>query len=458
MRVSKKCAVGKHEAIQGGTSDMNSEFAKIRWGSSIGILMCVLFSSGFCQTTSFSDTAAAYFEEVKVATTQNMDLWNIDLYAPLLLVDRVSRMAYANDSDTAGLLEKHGAIFQGSLPKTINISNTSLVWNGKRWAMAMLPLPLKKEERINFLAHELFHRAQALLGFEAYNPTNDHLDKKEGRVYLRLELEALKKALSAQEWSEIKQHLTNALLVRKLRHTLFPGADSTENLLELNEGLTEYTGAMISGRNRTQMIEHFVASIDGFMKDPSYIRSFAYQTIPVYGYLLSRSDYGWNKGISKSTNLSDFLMGVFGIRFPDDLKGRTAAIKGNYNGDAIEREEVSRETRIAQQIHHYKQIFLEEPHFDIFLERMNMSFEYQNISSLEDKGVVYPVIRITDVWGILDVKNGALISPEWNKATISAPTVLQEKILRGDGWELELDENYFVQKDDITGNYFLKKK
>jgi len=111
----------------------------------------------------------------------------------------------------------------------------------------MLPLPENEKDRINLLAHELFHTIQPALGFALYNPENNHLDQKEGKGYLRLELEAVKKKLQSVSKNELQQHLTNALSFRKYRHLIYPGAESTENLLEINEGIAEFNGVIISG-------------------------------------------------------------------------------------------------------------------------------------------------------------------------------------------------------------------
>jgi len=88
-------------------------------------------------------------------------------------------------------------VFIGILPANINISNTALKWGNMKWAMVILPLPDNKFERIDLIAHELFHMAQPELGFQAEHPVNSHVDKFKGRFYLTLELEALKKALLA---------------------------------------------------------------------------------------------------------------------------------------------------------------------------------------------------------------------------------------------------------------------
>lgn len=89
---------------------------------------------------------------------------------------------------------------------------------------------------------------------------------------------------------------------------------------------------------------------------------------------------------------------------------------------------------------------------------MNVSFDPRNILPLEDHGTVYPNIRVTDLWGILEVTNGALMSPNWDKISVSKPIQFNEKEITGDGWKLQLNENYAVEKDASGTGYTLIKK
>ncbi|MDR0505984.1 MAG: hypothetical protein LBH32_04080, partial [Dysgonamonadaceae bacterium] len=131
-----------------------------------------------------------YLKEIKIESKKYRRLWAKDLYAPILLVNPNTRKVFANFADTNDALKKDGNIYSGTLPDEINIANTAIDWNGRRWAMLMLPLPADKFERINLLAHELFHVSQPALGFKLFNTDNNHLNRKDGRIYLRLELEA----------------------------------------------------------------------------------------------------------------------------------------------------------------------------------------------------------------------------------------------------------------------------
>ena len=404
---------------------------------------------------NLSENFPAIFSEIEAATKKNTSLWNKDLYGAILLIDPQSRQLYANEPDTAGFLQLNGSIYTGILPENINIANTAIEWNGKKWTTVMLPLSDNKYERINLLAHELFHMAQPLLGFTMNNAENNHLDDKNGRIYLRLELEALKEAIQSLSDKELQQHLTNALTFRKYRNALYPETDITENLLELNEGIAEFTGLIISGRNKEQATEYFINGINTFFTNPTFVRSFAYKTTPAYGYLLYSKNKNWNKDILSTTDLTDYFIKAFNINVPDNLEKAIEGISDNYNGKTVIQEETEREEENRKIIAEYKRKFIEMPHFVLTFEQMNIMFNPNNLVPLEDKGTVYPTIRVTDNWGILTVENGALLSPYWDKITITSPLKTENKKIIGDGWTLELTDSYVIK--EINGNYILKK-
>ncbi|ALU27283.1 hypothetical protein [Myroides odoratimimus] len=401
------------------------------------------------------EQANVCFDEFKHAAEQHKSLWDIDLYGPLLLVDPETRNIYANEGDR---FKKEGNIYTGILPKNINIANTAIEWEGKRWAMIMLPLSDNVQNRINLLGHESFHRVQPTLGFKLNNTDNNHLDQKEGRVYLRLELEALKQAIQANSIKERNQHLTAALSFRKYRQSLYNESYTTENNLELNEGIAEFTGLIVSNRTKKETVDYVSKGIDDFFKNSTYIRSFAYHTIPVYGYLLSQQDKEWNKKINTTTNLTDYFIKVWNIQIPNNLEGTVNQLKSKYNGAFIIEQEVERENKVKKIIAAYKAQFVENPHFEIKFEKMNISFNPSNLVALEDKGTVYPTMRISDKWGILTVEKGALMSPNWDRLSITNPTKVEENKVFGDGWILELTEHYKIEQNKDDLNYRLVKK
>ena len=425
---------------------------------SIQAFIMLLFAASVSarQSSTLQDSLTRFFKEVKSATAAGKKIWGTDIYGHILLTDPVTRKVYANYPDKDGILKPDKGLYSGQLPVNVNIANTALDWAGNRWAMIMLPLPAVKADRINLLTHELFHKAQPSLGFDLFNKDNNHLDQKDGRIYLRLELQALQKAINATSKAAMKVYLTDALTFRKYRHLIYPDADSIENNLELKEGLAEYTGLIMSNRKQQEAMLHFNQGFTDFLSNPTFVSSFAYQTIPAYGYLLYHVKKDWNKKVTQKTNLADYFIKAFGITLNDNLKKTVTEITSQYNGDTIMAEETAREVNIKKLVAEYKQRFIEQPHFDIYFEQMNISYDPRNLMPVEDKGTVYPNIRITDKWGILTVTNGALLSSGWDKISVSIPTKNDGKNISGEGWTLSLNDGYRIIKEE-NNNYKMVK-
>jgi hypothetical protein len=386
---------------------------------------------------------------------ENGNLWNHQLYGPLLFVNQDNRTVIANEKDTKGFLTKNGEIFAGILPDEINIANTAFDWNGKRWTMVILPLPNDYNERLNLLTHELFHRIQPEIGFSnLVEKQSNHLDDLDGRIFLKLELEALKKALISDVETNKQKYIQDALLFRNYRHIHYSGAKENENTLELNEGLAEYTGSILSNRSDEKLKEHYVQMINNFYNNQTFVRSFAYITIPVYGYFIKLKNDSWNKDISNSTNLTDYISDFFKISIPTNLIETINAIKGDYGFEEIASSEIKRENEQKKLLAEYEVKFLKNPTLTIQFENMSISFNPSNIIPLKDLGTVYPNLRVSDNWGILTIENGALLSNNWDKVTVSEPLKTSDKTIEGDGWKLELNKNWKLVK--INENYTLK--
>jgi hypothetical protein len=85
------------------------------------------------------------------------------------------------------------------------------------------------------MAHEMWHRVQNDIGFPASGAANDHLDSRDGRVWLQLEWRALAKALSVRG-EQRRRAIADALLFRAYRRTIFPNAAAQEREMEMHEG------------------------------------------------------------------------------------------------------------------------------------------------------------------------------------------------------------------------------
>ncbi|MCI2082896.1 MAG: hypothetical protein LKK19_03345 [Bacteroidales bacterium] len=393
----------------------------------------------------------------KYLAKENGKLWGEQLYGPILLVDKNDRKIFANEPDSMGLLTKKGRIYVGLLPKEMNIANTATEWNGKRWTMVMLPLPEDRNERLNLLTHELFHRIQPELGFDKFGSTSgNNLDAMDGRIYLKLELEALKKALESGDEGVARNNIRNALSFRIYRDSLYPGEKTAENALELNEGLAEYTGSILSGRNDEMLKEHYIKSIDNFYHNRTFVRSFAYVTIPSYGYFMNKENPNWNREISDTTDLTDYMTGFFHVSVPAGFKDSIDRIKMEYGFDTIAKIENERAEARKKLMKKYEDRFQGHPTLTLNLQNMGIQFDPRNIMPFKDAGTIYPNMRVTDDWGILSVNDGALLSKHWDKVTVSEPTMITDTVVNGSGWKLELNKGWEVIRS--SKNYILKKK
>ncbi len=378
--------------------------------------------------------------------------WNKEIYGPILFIDPGTRIFYANTNNADKSFHRIGTIYTDTLPPDMNIANTAIDWNNKRWSMVMLPLPTEKASRNNLVIHELFHRLQPEIGFENLQELeNGHLDTYQGRLLLRLELQALDKALHGPETAK---HIQNALYFRKKRQKANVIKDA-ENALELNEGLAEYTAIMLSGRNADQMKSHLRQSKTEFLSNPTFVRSFAYQTVPFYGYLLSFNHPNWHKEIKVNTNLTDFFIKAFQTDIDMDRSLKEVDGQYGYDYQRIENEEMEREKTRIEKIAKLKDKFMEGPTLELSFLHMNISFDPRNITPLENMGTVYPNLKIIDDWGILTVENGALMAPDWSKVIVTAPTLIEDGTVEGDGWKLELEPTWKVIQ---MGTGFILKK
>lgn len=409
---------------------------------------------GNAQNVSEVEDYASLFKRLKKQLNKKRSLlWNQTLYGSILLVDRNTRIVFANDSDNMGVLKKTGDIFIGKLPKEINIANTSIDWGGKTWAMIMLPLPKNSINTLNLITHELFHRLQPELGFSTFNMSScDHLDELEGRIYLKLELNALEKALSLNNKNEIKAHLRRALLFRLYRYNLYPSGKSLENNLELNEGIAEFTSRIISPVSEKSKREILKSRINSYLEDDSFVRSFAYYTIPVYGYFLHKNDKKWHLNLNSKSDLTDLILKNLNIEIPSNLESYVKSFRDSYSYQEIYKVESELYLNKLKELAQMDELFKRNPTLMIPFQKMNISFDPNNVRPYRNLGSIYSSVRIVDNWGILTVNSSALISKDWTNVKISQPTKIENNQIIGDGWQLKANPGWKVknEKNQLT--------
>lgn len=405
------------------------------------------------------DTALAsqYFDEAQaLCSRDNGRLWGVSLCGPTLLVDRLTRAVVTNQADREGILTRQDAVFVGQLAGKVNIANTAVDWAGIKWTMLVFPLPEDKYRRANLMAHELWHRVQKDIGFPDSGATNNHLDSKDGRVWLQVEWRALSKALMSSG-KQRREAITDALTFRAYRRTLFQNAASEEREMEMHEGLAEYTGVSLSGD--PDLNKYLV---EGDLKQApqkqTFVRSFAYASGPAYGVLLDQTGKTWRKGLMKDDDLGAILTRILAIKLPSNLKTAAEKRATRYDGDALMVAETRRENERQKLIADYRARLVTGPVLAIPLQKMNMQINPGNLVPLDSLGTVYPDIRIVDVWGILTVSaGGAFMNSTYSMVYVPAPDNSNGSTIRGDGWSLELNAGWMVTPGQRKGDYVVKK-
>ena len=400
--------------------------------------------------------ASQYFQEAQaVCNRDNGRLWGVSLCAPMLFVDRKTRTVVANQADKEGILTKDGNVFVGQLPAKVNIANTATEWAGVKWTMVIFPLPEDKIRRANLMAHEMWHRVQNDIGFPSSGAANNHLDSRDGRMWLQLEWRALAAALMSRG-KQRHQAIADALLFRAYRRAVFPQAASEEREMEMHEGLAEYTGVRLSGSpNLNQYV------VDKDLKEAAqkqtFVRSFAYASGPAYGILLDETKTNWRKNLKKEDDLGSLLQKRLSIKLPQNIEQAAELRAKNYDSDKLRAFETERENNRQKLLAEYRAKLVDGAVLELPILKMSMQMNPGTLVPLEPIGTVYPDIRIVDAWGILTVTKGALIKSDFSKIYVSAPSSLSAPSIQGDGWTLELNAGWTVAAGERKADYVVKK-
>lgn len=403
------------------------------------------------------ETAQTYFAEAQsLCQADHGRLWGVSLCGPIMFVDPTSRFIVASQADAKGVLKPEGNVFVGSLPADQIIANTAVEWSGVHWTQMLWPLPDEKWKRETLIAHELFHRIQGQLNLpKVKGGENAQLDTPDGRYYIQLEWRALARALEARTDKERRNAAGDAVIFRAERYRLFPGAAAQEQALELHEGLAEYTGVKVGNPTPKEQIKAALSDLSSHSDDSTFVRSFAYATGPAYGLLLDRYAPGWRQELKSGEGSEALLQNALHITLPANLQQAAEQRATQYSGTTLRAAEMVRETRQQQVIARYRAEFIDGPVLLLKFRNMHVQFDPRNLQPLGNAGTVYPNMRVSDDWGIVDAKKGALMKPDWSAVIVVAPFESTGSSLRGDGWTLDLKPGWKIVPGTRKGDFIL---
>jgi hypothetical protein len=387
-------------------------------------------------------------------------LWGAELHGPLFLVDPGSRFVVADRADPAGSLRPEEGVWVGTLPEEINPANAAVDWAGLRWTMVLWPPPTIPHARNRLLLHESFHRIQAEVGLAADNPANAHLDTRDGRIWMRLEMRALADALVSRNGARAAA-IRDALDFRARRRSLLPAAAAEEDALERNEGMAEYTGLVLCGLPAEVLADRAAVDLERREASESFSRSFAYATGPAYGVLLDESGRPWREALVRGATLGELLDAAYDTeasRVP--AEGRIA----RYNGERVVAIESAREAERLAREADLRSRFVDGPVLRLLPgAEFSFSFDPNDAVNLQGTGTVYGSTRVTDLWGTLEVESGGALflrnEEGWvTGVVVPVPAGSTEHPAAGDGWRLDLAEGWEIARGERAGDWVVRQR
>jgi len=402
--------------------------------------------------------ARAAFEEAREASdADGGHRWGVRLYGPTLFVDPATRFVVANRNDAEGLLAEREGVFTGTLPEREGIANTATRWAGVTWTMVMWPLPEDPASRTRLLIHESFHRVAPEIGIPGSNPSNAHLETPDGRTWLRLERRALAQALILRG-DERRRAIEDALVFRRYRRSLFSKAAEEERLLELNEGLAEYTGHALSGLQPAILARESSLRLEREDREASFARSFAYASGPAYGVLLDEAGAEWRRGLGANADLGALLAEAIHWKPSAELSKEAQERAPRYDGEAVAAEERERAEAREAAVARHRARYIEGPVLLLPLSGdVSYTFDPRRVEPIGDLDSVYGTLRVTDRWGILEAPGGALLTraPAGNVASVRVPAPKEAEglFLAGEGWTLSLEKGWRVVPGARSGDF-----
>jgi hypothetical protein len=403
------------------------------------------------------DTARALsaLRDAKTACTSDAGaLWGRSLCGPIALVDRQTRLVIANDTVAGKHFLKLGDAYVTTLPQNQFVANTSFDWGGRTWTMVALPLPSDRFARTALVMHEVFHREQSALGLRQVDALNNQLDMRAGRTWLRLEYRAFAKALeSLPDRTAARHHTESALIFRAERRAIYPGSDSLEATLEIQEGLPEYTGQRLA----MQLTGEGVARVARYVRDyeatPTFVRAFAYGTGPAVGVLLDTFAPDWRTAVRTNRDIGALLAHAIHFQRPVNLTSIAHERAQEYGWADVNRSEAARDSARAPEMREYRSRLAEGPTITLRQTKDSLSWSYDPTAliAFDLSSTVYPSGNFSAAWGKLVVDSGGvLVRNDFSSITVGAPkSPIQSdaKELKGSGWSLSLNPGWTLQAD-----------
>jgi hypothetical protein len=405
------------------------------------IAFTVLAAAAVAQAQVDQGRAKTYFAEAdELCAREGGRLWGVSLCGPMVFADAATRTIATNRQEP-----------EAPRPAVLGMANAALRWGTERWSTFIWQhIPAERQARMRLFMHELFHRIQPELGLLLPDAPNDHLDTATARYWIRLEWRALAAALAASG-AERRAAIGEALAFRSARRTAYPDAAERERVIEINEGLAQYTGTVVAAGSADVSARDAIAQLREVEGQPTFVRSFAYPSGAAYGVLLDAVDPGWPRRVRATDDLGRLLAAAANAVPAGDV-GVAAA---RYDGPAIRREEDAREKARQSLLAELRQRFVDGPVL-VLPPTRSAAFTNTGMTPIPGAGTIYPQYRTTAEWGTLEAAQ-ALIPADRSRIILPAPSSSSGSTIAGEGYTLKIAPGWIVRSGSRPGDLMLVK-
>ena len=209
--------------------------------------------------------------------------------------------------------------------------------------------------------------------------------------------------------------------------SIYPGSDSLEATLEIQEGLPEYTGQRLAMQLTGEGPRRVAQYVRDYERNtPTFVRAFAYGTGPALGVLLDQFSRGWRDSVRTKRELGALLAQSIDFRAPagNALSAAARARAKDYGWDEIDRAEAARDSARAPAMRDYRSRLQDGPTITLrqSMDSLSWSFDPTELVGFDLTSAVYPSGNFSAPWGKLTIeRGGVLVANDFSRIRIGAP-------------------------------------
>ena len=209
----------------------------------------------------------------------------------------------------------------------------------------------------------------------------------------------------------------------------------------MHEGLAQYTGIKLSVSSDSMYIHILDKEAESYMNKENIVRSYAYFSGAVMGYLLDKSACEWREQVDGNSDLGFLLQKAYNILLPEDREDHVRQRRSFYNYDSIMEFESRRDSMQTKKKGELVNLFTQNIK-KLPLRNIQISFDPNSVINLEGIGNVYKNARIIDDWGILETKGegSVLITEDWRAVILPYANSIEtnNNVEETESWKLQL--------------------